>query len=306
MTPSVSVILCAHNPRCDYLGRALEALKPQTLPAAQWEFLLVDNASEKPLAGQWNLSWHTAARHIREDTPGLTPARLRGIRESRGELLVFMDDDNVLAPDYLEQALKLDAAFPQVAVWSGQIEPEFEQPPPEWTRIYWHLLALRTVMRRVWSNSYVSDTLPIGAGMTVRRTVAELYAKQVVNHKGRAGMGRRGKLLLAGEDSDIGYTALDLGFGCGIAGELRLTHLIPAARLQEDYLQNLARSVTYSHTLLALLRGLTQCSPEELFRQRLRSLWYLRVRDGHQRRYLRAVVAGRIAALKEFCRRQSS
>ena len=38
---------------------------------------------------------------------GLTPARLRGIRESRGELLVFVDDDNVLERDYLEVALAL-------------------------------------------------------------------------------------------------------------------------------------------------------------------------------------------------------
>src|SRR6266481_7107559 len=98
----VSVIICAHNPRPDYLGRALEALKGQTLSKDQWELLLVDNASKENLAERFDLSWHPHARHIREDELGLTPARLRGITESIGKLLVFVDDDNVLSLDYLE------------------------------------------------------------------------------------------------------------------------------------------------------------------------------------------------------------
>src|SRR5208337_5568979 len=103
----VSTIICTHNPRADYLRRVLDALKAQTLPQERWELLLIDNASKEPLAAAWGLNWHRNARHIREDEPGLTPARLRGIKESVGELLVFVDDDNVLDPSYLETALSL-------------------------------------------------------------------------------------------------------------------------------------------------------------------------------------------------------
>ena len=87
----------------------LAALRGQTLPAEQWEFLLVDNASEHPRPEIWDNSWHSSVRHIRENELGLTAARLRGIRESRGELLVFADDDNVLAPDFLVQATAISA-----------------------------------------------------------------------------------------------------------------------------------------------------------------------------------------------------
>jgi glycosyltransferase involved in cell wall biosynthesis len=79
----LSVIICAHNPRPDYLFRTLEALRSQTVPNAQWELVLIDNASGKPLALHIDLSWHPEGRHIREEELGLTPARLRGI--SRGE-----------------------------------------------------------------------------------------------------------------------------------------------------------------------------------------------------------------------------
>src|ERR1700722_2249773 len=99
---AVSVIICSHNPRENYLRRVLDALRAQTLPAQEWELLLVDNASTEPLAGRFDLSWHPNARHVREEKTGLTPARLRGIAEANGELLVFVDDDNVLRSDYLQ------------------------------------------------------------------------------------------------------------------------------------------------------------------------------------------------------------
>lgn len=298
----ISVILCTHNPRGDYLKKTLRGLSQQTLAATEWEFVLVDNASSPPVMELHGWSSAATARVVREEQPGLTPARLRGIQETRNELLVFVDDDNVFAPDYLEQALKLNAAFPQIAVWSGHIEPEFEQPPPTWSKCYWHFLALREVKRNVWSNSYSSETLPIGAGMVVSRKVAESYAHQTSIQQGRINLDRQGNSLLAGGDTDIGYAALDLGYGCGIARELQLKHLIPPGRLQEKYLINLAQSVTYSHTLLSLLRGLTHYNEDELFRQRLRYLWYLRHRDGYYRHCRRAIVAGRIAAMKDFRR----
>src|SRR5271170_3727335 len=102
-----SVIICTHNPRQDYLRLTLEGLEKQTLPKERWELLLIDNASKEPLAGKWDLSWHPNARHIREEELGLTPARLRGIKESKGGLLVFVDDDNVLEVNYLETALDI-------------------------------------------------------------------------------------------------------------------------------------------------------------------------------------------------------
>ena len=92
MPATVSVILCTHNPRADYLSRVLASLRGRTLPAEQWELLLIDNASEQPLAEIRDISWHPRGRHISE--LGLTLARLRGIQESDGGLLVFVDDDN--------------------------------------------------------------------------------------------------------------------------------------------------------------------------------------------------------------------
>lgn len=140
--PSVSVIICAHNPKPDYLQRALEALKAQTLPRSEWELLLIDNASKEPLASAWDLSWHPRGRHVREDQLGLTAARLCGIKDSTGELLVFVDDDNVLNPDYLSNALEISLSKTCVGAFGGNVVGEFEAAPPSWVNIMFSVFAV--------------------------------------------------------------------------------------------------------------------------------------------------------------------
>jgi GT2 family glycosyltransferase len=128
----VSVIIPTHNPRGDYLARVIDALKQQTLSPEQWELLVVDNASKEMIVGRLDLSWHPHARIVREERLGLTFARLRGFAEAKGELIVMVDDDNVLAPDYLESAVRIAQAHPELGAFGGKCLPEFEVKPEPW------------------------------------------------------------------------------------------------------------------------------------------------------------------------------
>src|SRR3954447_15261826 len=127
-----SVIICTHNPRSDYFARVLNGLQNQTLPLEKWELLIVDNASQLPLASSWDISWHHSARHISERELGLTWARRRGIQEASADLIIFVDDDNVLDEEYLAEAVKIGQDWPSLGVWgSGSIRGDFEVEPPE-------------------------------------------------------------------------------------------------------------------------------------------------------------------------------
>src|SRR5208337_1906590 len=97
----ISLILCTHNPRMDYLQRVLGALRGQSLSKSEWELLVIDNRSTDPLAQRLDLCWHPHGQVVREELVGLALARLCGIDHSRGEIIVFVDDDNVLDPAYL-------------------------------------------------------------------------------------------------------------------------------------------------------------------------------------------------------------
>jgi hypothetical protein len=249
--PTLSVILCTHNPRLPYLRRCLDALHRQTLPREQWEPVIVDNQSDEPLADRLDLSWHPEARILREETLGLTPARLHGIRQSQGDLLVFVDDDNVLDTDYLEVALRVAADKPFLGAWSGQCRPEFEAAPPDWSQRYFGNLVLREFEKDAWSNlPRLAETMPCGAGLCVRGKVAEHYLRLHESGARSIQLDRAGNSLLSGGDNDLAACACAVGLGVGLIAALRLIHLMPPERLTVDYHVRLAEGIHFSSTLL--------------------------------------------------------
>ncbi len=172
--PSCSVVICTLNPSLTTFPRVLAALRAQTLPLAEWELIVVDNGSSPPVSTWVDLTWQTQSRFVREMKPGLLAARIRGTRESKSPLIVFVDDDNLLDPTFLEEAVRLSAEHPRVGVWSGQSVPDFSAPPPDWTRAYWCLLAIAEFESDEISTHWTPElVLPIGAGMCVRRSLME-------------------------------------------------------------------------------------------------------------------------------------
>jgi glycosyltransferase involved in cell wall biosynthesis len=290
-------VICTLNPRADYFARCLTGLKDQTLPPEQWELLVVDNASDPPLAGRLDLDWHSGSNIVREETLGLTPARLMGLSAARGEVLVLVDDDNVLDPDYLEVALRVADGRPFLGSWSGQCLPEFETPPPAWTERYWGTLCIRRFDREVWSNlPRLADTMPAGAGLCIRRAVGERYL-----HLHRSGgrkfqFDRTGSSLVSGGDNDLAACACELGLGVGLVPSLKLRHLIPPQRLTADYLERLVEGIQFSSTLLDAHWGLPWRPRGNLGRlaDQLRAA---RLREPH-RRMLRAAHRGRDRAIQ--------
>jgi len=251
-----SVIICTHNPRPDYLRRVLDALKSQTLPKDQWDLLLIDNASNELLADKWDLSWHPNARHVREEELGLTPARLRGIDEASGDLLVFVDDDNVLKADYLEGAGKIARQWFCLGVWGGKVQAEFEmEPDPKWKK-YLSLLAVIEIDRIHFTTEVFGDCpKPVGAGMCVRRNIALKYQSETKSNRHRIGLGRKGDSLISADDEDLRWMASLLGYGMGMFPELLVTHLIPARRVKEEYLVRLYEDIQFSQMIVAALHS---------------------------------------------------
>jgi glycosyltransferase involved in cell wall biosynthesis len=293
MTPQISVITCAHNPRPDYLGKVIEALKNQTLAKDRWQYLLIDNASDEYLANTIDLSWHPRARHVREETLGLTHARLRGISESTGEILVFVDDDNVLDPDYLEQVEEIADQWRLIGAWSGQTRPGFETRPPDWTREYWERLVIREFDQDRWSNQPADDrAMPCGAGMCVRRRVADHYAHLHATRRRQILLDRAGASLISGGDSDLAICACDVGLGIGLFTSLRLTHLIPAARLTEDYLVSLVEGLACSTVLLNSFRSRNGGPSSPKLSTAAADVVRLLIRNRRDRRFFRAVRSG--------------
>jgi glycosyltransferase involved in cell wall biosynthesis len=295
---NVSVITCTHDPRPGYLAETVAALARQSLPLDRWEYLLIDNASSQERTPKVDLSWHPRARIIREENLGLTPARLRGIREAQGDLLVFVDDDNVLDPNFLEEALKVAGQKPFLGSWSGQCRARFEQSPPDWTRRYWGNLVIREFDTDMWSNlPRLAQTMPCGAGLCVRRVVAQHYLELHENSdRKHFQFDRTGDSLVSGGDNELAACACELGMGIGLVSALKLTHLIPPERLTVSYLARLTEGIQFSSTLLDWECGIT-VPGRGLVGRLADQLRLLRLRGPH-REIRRAVHRGRTKAMK--------
>jgi len=292
----LSVIICCHNPRRDYLARVLEALKAQTFSTDKWELLVVDNASKDPVSASHDISWHPNARHVREENLGLTLARLRGIAESSFDLLLFVDDDNVLDKDYFDVAVQIATDWPCLGAWGGQHFPEFEgrAPVEKWKVDHW----TGTLSRDVWSNNYDWRSAPFGGGMCVRKKVAEQYADLASSHPLRRFLGRKGDNLHSAEDMDMAFVACDLGMGVGRFANLKLNHLIPKGRTNDDYLLRLSEGGGYSQVILDALRGIKSSEPRRI--DRIATFLKRLFLQPMERRLAMACEAGRKRAIKEL------
>jgi glycosyltransferase involved in cell wall biosynthesis len=293
----VSVIICAHNPRSDYMTRVIDALRIQTLAPEQWELILVDNASAEPLSERFDLSSFPNWRHVREDELGLTAARLRGIAEAKTDLLIFVDDDNVVDPEFLSEAILLGTAYPFLGAWGGTIRPEFEVEPHERLKPFLGNLAIRTCAVPVWSMDMQSAaSQPCGAGLCVRSSVAKKYRDDVLSDPVR-------RQLFSTGDTDLVFTAADNGLGWGTFPNLALTHLLPKARLTETYTLRLIEGLTTTATAMALKRQLPthKAALSARFYLRMsylflrRGLWETRLAMAHAR----GVAAGHRLVSKE-------
>lgn len=260
---ALSVVLCTRDPHPGRLARTLAGLAAQTLDVSAWELLLIDNGSSPALAAASLPSPGPSLANLRvvpEPVPGLTPARLRGIAEARGEVLVFVDDDNVLASGYLSAALAAFRASPRLAAAGGPVRPEFESSPPPWAAEFFPLLALHDhgpapLLAPGGPSAPWPDFAPVGAGLCLRRSSALAYADAVRTDPARAALDRRAGQLTSGGDNDMVFTALRAGGDVAYLPDLSLAHLIPPSRLDPAYLARLNRAIQRSWVRVLALHG---------------------------------------------------
>lgn len=243
----LSVVLCTYNPRFPELTRVLDALRAQTLPLERWELVVIDNNSSPPLvAADLDAGRGLPIRLVRETRQGKVPAHRRGILEARSDLLVLVDDDNVFDPDYLERALAIARAQPELGAFGGIARPAIPGGPlMGWQRRLLPFIGVR---------DYGPDPIvsredrwgpwePIGAGMVVRRRVGLEFVRVVDAVPEASELDRIGRAVLSAGDSLLARLSYPLGLACSYQPSLAFDHLIPRSRVGIHYL----RRMMYGH-----------------------------------------------------------
>lgn len=235
--PSVSVVICCHNSAVRLPETLRHLAEQQTCGELTWEILVVDNASSdetikvvKEFSAQHP---RLALRVINEPQLGTAYARQRGVAEARHEIILFVDDDNWLASDYLNVLVEVMENHPEIAALGGMSTAQCDVPVPNWLTKYqgWYAVTGAPMER----SSLTDEGFLWTAGTAFRRAALD----RVRNSALPLVSGRRGESLDAGEDEELSHLIrLYGGRLCRYSG-LHFRHYLPAKRLTWDYLRRL-------------------------------------------------------------------
>jgi glucosyl-dolichyl phosphate glucuronosyltransferase len=120
--------------RPDAVKSAIQSLLVLSLDQSENEILVIDNNSQedfaKDLFGHCTLLGEQV-RYIRETNPGLSAARHRSIRESRGGILTFIENDVEVSGEWFN-AIQTGFKDPEVGMVGGPSIPKFTGTVPAW------------------------------------------------------------------------------------------------------------------------------------------------------------------------------
>lgn len=216
------------------LRRALESVASMRLPATlAWELLVVNNnCSDDTDAVLDSFAGRLPLRRLVEPEPGLSNARNRAIAESRGEWMVWTDDDVLVDPGWLAGYLDAFARRPTAAVFGGPIEPMFAEPAPEWLVRGWRSVEPAFSVRDLGDGelAFTPSVVPYGANYAVRRDVQAA-------HRYDPRLGRRPDSALGGEEVAVIRSVLAAGESGWWVPAARVRHVITRDRQTVRYLR---------------------------------------------------------------------
>jgi glucosyl-dolichyl phosphate glucuronosyltransferase len=227
-----SVVVCTYN-RSESLRRTLKSIREVTTPNnLSWEVIVVDNNSNddtRLVFEEIEKNFATEIRYVFEDKQGISNARNRGVKESRGEIIAFADDD-VIVDKYWIQCI--DKAFKEhndVVCIGGKILPIWEISKPDWLNqdLYTYLALLD-----YGDSAVYMDTPDIySANIAVK---SEMFKKHGVFD---TNLGRIPKKLYCAEETDFLKRLLNAGEKILYHPSLIVHHHIPAHRISKQYMR---------------------------------------------------------------------
>lgn len=108
MEVKISVIIPTYAPK-DYLWECLDSLEQQTLSKEDFEVILVLNGDREPYESliKQHLHKYTFNNRMLYSSPkGVSRARNLGMKKAQGQYISFIDDDDWISPNYMEELLK--------------------------------------------------------------------------------------------------------------------------------------------------------------------------------------------------------
>ncbi len=226
-----SIIVCTYN-RSDLLFDTLISLTRQSVPAEKYEILVIDNAStdNTSFIVQELIQKHRNLRYVYEPEQGLSFARNRGVIEAAASIVVYIDDDAIAQYHWLENVLRSFNCDPRPACVGGRVYLRWEGGKrPSW---------IPDELLPAYGFLDMGDEpgpLQHANGLNMA------FSKEVIVQLGgfATSIGRIGRKLIAGEESDLQLQIRIAGFPIRYEPNAIVEHWIPLPRQSPEYLYNI-------------------------------------------------------------------
>lgn len=238
----LSVILCTYN-RERYIYNVLQSIAAGGF--GDYEIVLVNNNSTDGTEGECQRFAkdhpEVAMRYCVEKQQGLSYARNRGIMESQGEVLVYVDDDAVVNREYLQTYADFFNRNKEAVAAGGPITPRYDGcEEPSWMSHYTRQLVTGELNLGTREREFPKGAFPGGGNAA--------YRKSVFNEVGlfNIELGRKGNSLIGAEEKDLFDKMTSRGMKFYYLPNAILYHLIPPKKLTQDYFDRLTYGIGVS------------------------------------------------------------
>ena len=250
----LSLVIATYN-RAEQLLVTLRSVAEQSAPAAAWECIVVDNNSTD--ATHEHIEAFIAAhptlnvRYRHEAQQGLSHARNSGIEAAQGDIIAFIDDDERIVPEFIEAYIDLFDTHTDAMSAGGRIVAEYPTGRPSWMTRYTEQPIANPMDFGGEVRLFPSSRIPGGGNMAMRR---EVFARIGLFN---TSLGRTGKKLIGGEESDLFERMRREKMRCYYVPRAVMYHIIPAEKLTADYFDRLSYNIGVSQRRRTELRGST-------------------------------------------------
>lgn len=239
----LTAIICTYN-RAKYIGPLLESIAANDLSKTEYEILLVDNNctdNTREICGAFSQAHKDVQfRYVVEAEQGLSAARNKGIKEAKGDIIVYIDDDALVDTWYIRTIAEYMSAHPEIDAIGGPIIPLYETEEPQWMTRYTKELLCGYLYFGEAERAFPGDRYPGGGNAAYR---AEVFEKVGLFN---TALGRKGNSLMGAEEKDIFDKMKAQGMRFMYLPKMILHHIIPQKKLERDYFDRLTLQIGQS------------------------------------------------------------
>jgi GT2 family glycosyltransferase len=200
-----------------------------------WELIVVDNNSKddtKDIVEKVKRQSVIHIKYVFEEKQGLSHARNLGIKEAKGEIICFVDDDIIADSNWL---LCMHEAFSlyNPSMVGGKVLLKFDVQPAKWflNRFNACLGGFDNGDKVIYADNESKELIAIGANVGFKRDLFDKYGFF------KTDLGRKGNKLLMGEETEFFWRIKKYGEKCIYYPLALVYHCADSKRMRKNYIR---------------------------------------------------------------------